>query len=58
MNNIIGGIIGIGGLGVFLGIMLFRVPALPLIIICLGVMLLLIWDFVNELRADAEKRRR
>lgn len=58
MNNIIGGIIGIGGLGVFLGIMLFRVPALPLIIICMGVMLLLIWDFVNELRADAEKRRR
>jgi hypothetical protein len=58
MNNIIGGIIGIGGLGIFLGIMLFRVPALPLIMICVGVMLLLIWDYVNELRADAEKRRR
>lgn len=57
-NNLVGGVIGIGGLGLFLGIMLFKVPALPLIIICVGVMLLLLYDFLNELRTDAAKRRR
>jgi hypothetical protein len=57
-NNLIGGIIGIAGLGVFLGIMLFRVPALPLILICVGVMLLLVYDFLNELRADGAKGKR
>jgi len=57
LNNIIGGAIGIGGLGLFLGIMLFRVPALPLIIICVSVMALLVWDFLRALREEAEKRR-
>lgn len=52
------GLLGIGGLAVFLGIMLIWVPALPLIIICVGVLLLLIYDFVNELRAESAKRRR
>jgi hypothetical protein len=52
------GILGIVGLAAFLGIMLFKVPALPLILICGGVMLLLVWDFVNELRAGAAKSRR
>ncbi|MBS4083552.1 MAG: hypothetical protein KGZ73_08385 [Rhizobiales bacterium] len=56
LNNIIGGIIGIGGLGLFLGIMLFRVPALPLIIICVGVMALLVWDLLLALRQETEKR--
>ncbi len=58
LNNIIGGIIGIGGLGLFLGIMLFRVPALPLIVICTSVMALLIWDFLGALRQETEKRKR
>jgi hypothetical protein len=57
LNNILGGILGVGGLATFLGIMLFRVPALPLIIISVSVMLLLIWDFVNTVREDAERRR-
>jgi hypothetical protein len=52
------GMIGIVGLATFLGIMLFKVPALPLIVICVGVGLLLVYDFVNELREDAEKSRR
>jgi hypothetical protein len=52
------GILGIGGLLVFLGIMLIWVPALPLIAICVGVMLLLIYDFLNEIRAESAKRRR
>ena len=50
--------LGIGGLAVFLGIMLIWVPALPLIVICVGVMLLLVYDFVNELRIESAKRRR
>lgn len=57
LKNIIAGIIGIGGLGLFLGIMLFRVPALPLIVICSAVMLLLIYDFVITLREESAKRR-
>jgi|GEM_PF-2869076 len=57
LNNIIGGIIGIGGLGLFLGIMLFRVPALPLIVICTSVMALLVWDFIRALREETEKRK-
>jgi hypothetical protein len=55
---IIAGLLGIGGLSVFLGIMLIWVPATPLIIICVGVMLLLLYDFVNELRMESAKGRR
>jgi hypothetical protein len=55
---LLAGILGIGGLAVFLGIMLIWVPALPLIVICVGVMLLLVYDFVNELRIESAKRRR
>jgi len=58
LNNIIGAAIGIGGLGLFLGIMLFRVPALPLIIICTSVMALLVWDFLLAIRQETEKRKR
>lgn len=56
--TLLAGIIGIAGLAVFLGIMLIWVPAPPLIIICVGTMLLLIYDFVNELREESAKRRR
>lgn len=55
--NFVAGILGIGGLVVFLGIMLIWVPAPPLIIICGSVVLLLIYDFVNTLREDSERRR-
>ena len=51
------GIIGIAGLATFLGLMLIWVPAPPLIAICVSVMLLLIYDFMKELRAESEKRR-
>jgi xanthosine utilization system XapX-like protein len=54
---LISGIIGIAGLAIFLGIMLVWVPAPPLIAICVGVMLLLIYDFVITLREEGEKRR-
>ena len=48
--HLIAGIIGIGMLATFLGIMLWWVQALPLIIIVLLVMALLIYDFVQTLR--------
>jgi hypothetical protein len=48
--HLIAGIIGIGMLATFLGIMLWWVKALPLIIIVVLVMALLIYDFVQTLR--------
>ena len=52
MTNFITGVFGIAGLGVFLGIMVWWVPAPPLIIIVVGVMLLLLIDFVQSLRGN------
>jgi len=51
MTNIITGIIGIIGVCLFLGIMLWWIKALPLIIIVVLVMLLLLVDFVQSLRS-------
>jgi hypothetical protein len=48
--HLIAGIIGIGMLATFLGIMLWWVKAPPLIIIVVLVMVLLIYDFVQTLR--------
>jgi hypothetical protein len=48
--NFITGIIGIALLAAFLGIMLWWVPAPPLIAIVVSVMLLLIYDFILTLR--------
>ena len=64
--TLITGIIGIAMLMAFLGFMVWWVKALPLIIIVVGVMLLLIYDFVQTLRygengaqrAEAAKGRR
>jgi hypothetical protein len=50
ITALITGIIGIAGVMTFLGIMLIWVPAPPLIIIIVGVMLLLVWDFIQTLR--------
>jgi hypothetical protein len=50
MTNFITGIIGIAGVMVFLGILLWWIKALPLIIIVALVMLLLVLDFVQTLR--------
>ena len=52
MTNFITGLIGVAGVLVFLGILLWWIKALPLIIICGAVMALLVWDFVNSLRAN------
>ena len=48
--HLIAGVIGIGMLATFLGIMLWWVKAPPLIIIVVIVMALLIYDFVQTLR--------
>ena len=50
MTNLISGIIGIGMVATFLGFLIVWVPAPPLIVICVGVMLLLIHDFVRTVR--------
>ena len=55
--TLISGIVGIAILSVFLGIMLVWVPAPPLIIIVVGVMVLLIVDFVQTLRQENGDRR-
>jgi magnesium-transporting ATPase (P-type) len=49
--TLITGLIGIAMLATFLGIMVWWVKALPLIIIIVVVLALLIYDFVQELRA-------
>jgi hypothetical protein len=49
--TLITGVIGIAMLATFLGIMVWWVKALPLIIIVVVVLALLIYDFVQELRA-------
>ena len=50
MTNFVTGIIGIVGLCLFLGIMLWWIKALPLIIIVGLVVALLVYDFVQSLR--------
>jgi hypothetical protein len=52
MTNFITGLIGIAGVCVFLGILLWWIKAVPLIIICVLVMALLINDFRQTLRAN------
>ena len=49
MTNIIAGIIGIAGVCAYLGFLLVWVKAIPLIIICLAVLALLVYDFIQSL---------
>jgi hypothetical protein len=50
MTNLITGIIGIAMVMVFMGFLLVWVPAPPLIVISLGVLALLVHDFVRTVR--------
>jgi hypothetical protein len=50
--NLITGIVGIAGVMIFLGILLWWVKALPLTIIIVLVMLLLVIDFVKSLSGN------
>ena len=56
--TLITGLIGIAMLATFLGIMVWWVKALPLILIVVGVLALLIYDFVQELRAASRSAAR
>jgi hypothetical protein len=55
ITTLITGLIGIGLLVAFLGIMVWWVKALPLIIIVVGVLVLLLIDFAQELRAESNR---
>lgn len=48
--NLFAGAVGILMVIAFLGFMVVWVPAVPLIIIVVGVMLLLIYDFIQTVR--------
>jgi uncharacterized membrane protein len=58
ISTLIAGAIGIAMVVVFLGIMIVWVPAPPLIIIIVGVMALLVYDFVMTLRFGDNYHRR
>ena len=49
-KDLVAGIVGIAMVMIFLGIMLWWVKVLPLFLIMVGVMALLVWDWVNTLR--------
>jgi hypothetical protein len=51
--TLITGTIGVAMLLTFLGIMLWWIKALPLIVIVFGVLALMLYDFVEEMRAEA-----
>jgi hypothetical protein len=55
ITTLITGLIGIGLVVTFLGFMVWWVKAPPLIIIVVGVLVLLLIDFVQELRAQSKR---
>jgi hypothetical protein len=57
MNTLIPGLIGIGLLVTFLGTMLGKVAAIPLIIIAILVVGFLVFDFYQELKAERAARK-
>jgi CHASE2 domain-containing sensor protein len=52
MTNFITGLIGVIGVCTFLGILLWWIKAVPLIIICVLVMAMLIYDFYQSVSAE------
>lgn len=57
MTNLITGIIGVAGVMVFLGILLWWIKAIPLIVIVAVVMTLLVIDFVKSFGANNNSRQ-
>jgi hypothetical protein len=57
MNTLIPGLIGIGLLVAFLGTMLGKVAAIPLIVIAILVVGFLVFDFYQELKAERADRK-
>jgi hypothetical protein len=56
--TLVTGIIGIAILAGFLGVLLWWIKELPFTIIVLGVLALLVYDFVRTLRYGENGRRR
>lgn len=50
MRDVVAGLIGIVMVFVFMGIILWRVPALPLVVISVAVGAMLLYDFALTLR--------
>lgn len=50
-NLLIPGVLGIGILATFLGFLLGKILAIPLIVIAVSVLLMLIYDFWLEIKA-------
>jgi len=50
IDSLVAGIVGLVMVATFLGFMLVWVPAPPLIIIMVGVLLMLAYDFVQTMR--------
>jgi hypothetical protein len=56
---VVGGLVGIAMFAAFLGLMLYWVPAPPLIVIVVACTALLIFDFIHTLRfGEGERRNR
>ena len=55
MMNLIPAIIGITMVTFFLGLMLANVPAIPLIVIVIGVLGMMLYDFWGELRGNKDR---
>jgi len=49
--TLVTGIVGIAMMVVFLGFLVWWIKALPFTIIAVGVVLLMLWDFVQTLRS-------
>ncbi len=54
--TLITGILGITILVVFLGVLLWWIKSLPLTIVVVGVILLLLYDFVHTLQGEGRAR--
>ena len=54
MKDITMAVISLAGLAVFLGIIIWRVPQLPLIIVFVLVFLMAAYDFWRELRSSRQ----
>ena len=48
---------GLAGLAFFLGLIIWRVPEVPLIVVFTGVFLMAVYDFWRELRSRRLNRR-
>lgn len=58
MRDFVAGIIGIATVSVFMGVVLWWVPALPLVVISIVVAAMLIFDFIQTVRYGENGERR